>query len=484
MKKANLSLMNSPSSSKRKSYRSTQIMATISVNATKEDLIKLVEAGMNIARFDASKGKEDFKIVESSLKVLREAVAEYNDKRRKESERQNLRLSRDGEEHSEKTDRCTNVHVATALDLKGSYFETGSFEANDAILLTAGSEIALTADATKEKEVNGNCIYVNHPDLLALNPNQVIIVNMEIKLSVESIDVNNMTVICMIVKGGELHPNVKMEVNIPEVETAPAMNDDLIPSINFCEQMEIDMLIAPISDSSAFNLIKCFVNPDGAPNALKVIAKLECGEAVRNVDEIIERADGVMISRSRLGRNVSPEQVLIYQKIIVAKCLKAGIPSIVASDMLKSMEKENRDATRAEIVDVVNSVFDGVDCAMLEVKVSTHAAIEKMSQSIMRAEDMINYRRLHWDLVTQVTVPPVLIASRDIANSMAIAACTIAMVNGANAIVVLTETGKTARLISKYRPECPIICVARSPVVARQVLICRGVFSITFEGKT
>lgn len=455
-------------------------MATISSEATKEDVIKMVEAGMNIARFDASNGKEDFEKVENSLKALREAIDEYNEKRRDESEQQEL--SQVGnEEKSVKYERCPNVHIATALDLKGSYYETGILAGNDSISLTAGSPVALTSEASKERQVNGQCIYVNYPNLMSLNANQLIIVNKEIKLSVGSIDSESGFMNCVVVKGGDLSPNMRMEVNIPGIKTTPPMNEALIPSINFCKQMGIDMIIAPILFQNAFSMIKCVVNLDGALNALKVVAKLEGGEAVSNIDKILERADGVMISRSRLGRNVSPGHVIIYQKTILSKSLKAGIPTIVSGDILNSFE-ENHEATRAEIADVVNSVFDGADCIMLEEKVSTPGGIETMSNSILEAEDMINYRRLHWDLVSQVEVPSVPIPSRDFVNSTAIAACTAAMLNGANAIVALTETGKTAQMISKYRPECPIVCVTRCPVVARQVLMYRGVFSITFEG--
>lgn len=480
MKKANLSsydhlLMYTPSNSKRKSYRSTQIIAAVQENATKEEIVKMIEAGMNIACFKVEKGKSE-KSIEPTLKVLKEAVTEYNQTRCKEAEKQAKMGGKiaPGE--------CLNVHVATALDVIGSSIETGTF--GQTCQLNGGIEVNLTSDSAQEANSNDQCIYVNYPDLTSLPPNQSIIINGEIKLEVARVDDQGDFVTCTIIKGGELKAGEAFEVNIPGIKVdLSGAADDVSKLAAFCKKNEIDMIFTPINNPSAFKKMKCLANSEDSPQVLKVIAKLEGQEAVQNVDKIIENADGVMVSRGRLGRSLqSPEQVIIYQKNIIAKCLKAGVPSIVANDMLKSMQN-NGEATRAELSDAVNAVLDGADCTMLDENVSTEAAIQTMCNIVMEAEDMINFRRLHRELLTHVSVPPSPITSYDFTDAIAISACTAAMVNAANAIIVLTDSGKSVRKISKYRPECPIVAVARTPAVARQCLLSRGVFSIVSGGK-
>lgn len=478
MKKANLSLFDhlllyTPTSSKKKPTRATQIIGTIRSEMTKEEIVEMVTAGMNVARFDASKveGKEGLKVIEASLKVFREAVEEYNEKRRKESLKQ-------GDDAVE----CQNVHVATALDLKGTFIETGEFK--EAAKFEKGGCLSLTNNVESQDASNDQTIYVNHPKLSTIQPGQVVLVG-AIKLKVFKVDSDPVDVLqCQVEKGGELAAGAKYEVNFPGTKmVSPGENEDAMSNVNFCKKNDIDMLFAPINDAESFRVFKCAVGSDNNGIGLKVIAKLEGQAAVLNADAIIEKADGVMISRGRLGRNVSPEQVIVYQKNIFAKCLKAGVPTIVASDVLKSMETEGNEPTRAEIADVVNSVLDGSDCIMLEEEVSKPECIEVLRNTIMEAEDMINYRRVHVELMTQSAVPPTPISARDFTNVTALAACSSAMINGASAIVVLTEAGKSVRMISKYRPECPIIAVTRNSVVARHCMLYRGVLSIDIGGE-
>lgn len=474
MKKATLStfdhlLQYSPTTSQHKPFRATQIIATIRDNVSKDDIILMIQGGMAIARFDAStkEGKDGLKTIETSLETFREAVKEYNDKRRKEA----LKENPEG--------KCRDVLVATALDLKGSYIETGPFRKDTT--LVQGNTVKITNDRTVEDNSDDQCIFINHPIVMSLKPDQLVVINEHVKLRVDKIDSSNDDyMICRVEKGGNLNFNQKVEVNIPSVIADLEGSETTITAINFCFKNGIDMLIAPINDPNAFKIIKCTAEAkDG--KTLKVIAKLEGAAAVQNADKIIERADGVMISRGRLSRNISPEQVIVYQKQIIAKCLKAGIPSIVASDLLKAMECAKNEPTNAEIADIVNIVVDGADCVVLEDGVSDVECIEVLRNTIMETEDMMNYRRVFLELLTQVAIPSNAI-SGCFTNGIAISACLAATVNAASAIIVLTETGKTVRMISKYRPECPIIAVTSSPAAARQCLMYRGVISIHIEG--
>lgn len=464
-------LMYTPMGPKRKTHRNTQIIGTISETMTMEEIADMITAGMNIARFDASKveGKEGLKTIESSLKVFREGVEVYNEKRRKDCLKQN-----------EDGTGCLNVHVATALDLKGTFIEAGAFQA--AANFELGSDVTLTNSIESQDASNDQTIFVNHPKLSSIQPGQTVIIDGVVKLKVIKVDSDPDDVLqCKVVKAGELRASEKLEVNFPGAKLKSTdENEQAMAMVNFCKKNELDMLFAPINDAAAFRLFKCAVEPG---SFLKVIAKLEGQAAVQNIDAIIAKADGVMISRSRLGRNVSPELVVAFQKTIFAKCLKAGIPSIVASDVLKSMETEGNDASSAETADIVNSVLDGADCVALEEGVSKPSCIGVLRDIILGAEDFINNRRLFIDLMTQLPVPPSPISTGDVTNVIAVTAVAAAMINDASAIIVLTEAGNSVRLISKYRPECPIIAVTRCPFVARSCMVYHGVMSIDIGGE-
>lgn len=476
MENSNLSpvdmlLMNSCLSSKHEPIRSTRIIVTISPELQKEEVSRMIEAGFNIARFKASKGKE-FKHIESDLKTFRDAVNDYNEKNQSEGDANPKRLK---------------FQCATAIELKGSFFKTGTFTnpENKAIELLAGNKIKLTTSSRCKDNIDDEWIYVNCSRLMFIKPNQIIILNKTIKLIVES--VNDQTdlkfINCRILNQGSLNVNdVPAEVNIPGMNMNFGVPEETEDAIKFCHNQSIDMLFVPVNDPEVLKIVKFLVKAEGKSTQLKVIAKLEDEKAIFNIDEIIKRADGVMLSRNRIRRNMQSGQLSIHQNNILAKCLISGVPTIVASNILVSMKDKSSRGSRAELDDIFSTVLGGSDCLMLGRKVSTSACINVLEQTIMKAEDTIDHRNQYWMFLNQSVLPsPIQIY--DFTNVTANTACTAAMLSGANAIVVLTETGNTVGMISKHRPACPIIAVASSAAVARHCCLFSGVFSIQFDGE-
>lgn len=491
MRKATLSIHDSnvcfkPATCKRKTFRTTQIIASIPITsgdddkAEKEELMSMIEAGLNIACFDASQGKECLNLIKTKLEKFREAVKEYNMKRCADIRAQ-LAMT---EECDPKDWECMEVNVATALDLKSIYIETGTFAAETAETLALDDSVVLTNKPEQKDESNKTKIYVDYADLTKIPKNQNIVINECIILQVEGKEDDDNSIKCKVIQAGMLPgKDQKAEVNITGLKTnLGGVADDLQTMTTFCRNNDITMMFIPIENPQSMKSIKCVVNPDGDDKKIKVVAKVESLDSVNNIEQIIEKADGVCIGRDRLGRNVPTEQVTAYQKMIIAKCLKTGIPSIVLNNV---MSKINADVicgpSRAETADVFNCVLDGVDCMMLDVKNSRKEAIRTLQFTIMEAEDMTNYRRMNRDLMTQVSVPCAPIHCGYFTDSLAIAATTCAMVNGASAIIVLTDNGRTAKYVSKYRPECPIIVVTKSSSMAERCLLHRGVISIVSD---
>ena len=458
--------MLSPISSDIRQIRSTKVMTTITDDLTKDDIISLFKDGINIARFDGSTGKDCFQHIELKLQDLRAYINDYN----KESN--------------------SVSHFATALDLKGSFYETGIIQpAKDQAQFTSqvlenGQNVSLTNAISLKDKSDTDWIYVNCNDLMSLESCQIIFINEEIKLIVESVEgrcCEPKAINCRVLVGGLLSWGRRMEVNIPGLKVSLSPPEDLQSAVEFCKRNEIDILIASINDRQVFGIIKDLINFDGNPSTLKLIAKIETEEAFRNVDNFIEKVDGLMVLRDRLCRNISPEQVVTLQKKIIAKCLKGGILSVVAGNLFESMKNEDDDGTRAEIADVVSFVLDGADCVML--KNSTRKRFGVLHNTIMEAEAMINYRHKFLDILDRVSETPQFFTLNDVSNVIASAACTTAMVNESNAIIVVTGSEHIVLQLSMFRPKCPIIAVTRSPHVARLCCLYRGVNPILFDSE-
>ncbi|KAJ2790855.1 Pyruvate kinase, partial [Coemansia helicoidea] len=211
---------------------------------------------------------------------------------------------------------------------------------------------------------------------------------------------------------------------------------------------------------------------------IHIVAKIESTQGVDNFDEILAETDGVMIARGDLGVEIPPAQVFIVQKMIIAKCNVAGKPVICATQMLESMTYNPR-PTRAEVSDVSNAVMDGADCVMLsgETAKGTYPlhAVRMMSDIALLAESAIAYPPLFNEIRAAIELP---VGTTEATCSSAVNAV---MEQGAKAIICITTTGTSARLLSKYRPAVPILVVTRNYHTARQVHLSRGCYPFHYQ---
>jgi pyruvate kinase len=225
-----------------------------------------------------------------------------------------------------------------------------------------------------------------------------------------------------------------------------------------------------VRKASDIDYIRDVLGPRGSH--IKIIAKIENQEGLHNYDEILNATDGIMVARGDLGMEIPPEKVFIAQKWMIEKCNLVGKPVVTATQMLESMIKAPR-PTRAEAGDVANAVLDGTDCVMLSGESANGDyplnAVTIMAKICVEAEKMTDYRRVYNDL--RLFTPGPL----STAESVASAAVSTVLDLNIDLIIVLTDTGKIARYVAKYRPPVPILACSVSLPVVKQLNTSRGV---------
>jgi len=236
--------------------------------------------------------------------------------------------------------------------------------------------------------------------------------------------------------------------------------DDLV---EFGLKKGVDMIAASfVRKAEDVENIRDVLGPRGAH--IKIISKIENQEGLNNYDEILAATDGIMVARGDLGMEIPPEKVFIAQKWMIEKANVAAKPVVTATQMLESMINAPR-PTRAEASDVANAVLDGTDCVMLSGESANGAypieSVTIMSKICCEAEKTIDYKRLYDD-IRSYTSPPVPTAE-------AVAAAAVGCVNDLqiDLVIVLTDSGKLARLVAKYRPRVPILAISVSNPVIR-----------------
>ncbi|KXN83642.1 Pyruvate kinase [Leucoagaricus sp. SymC.cos] len=425
-----------------KYFRKTSIIATIGPKVnTVEKLAELRRAGVNIVRMNFSHGSYEYH--QSVIDNTRKMVA--------------------GDPHGRP--------VAIALDTKGPEIRTGLTRDAKDYSIKAGHEFIVTTDPKYNEASDDQYMFVDYANLPKVTaPGKLIYVDDGIlSLLVLSIDGTNVRV--RAVNNGNI--SSRKGVNLPKTNVdLPALSEKDKSDLRFGVRNNVDMIFASfIRRGDDVRQIREVLGPDGAN--IKIIVKIENEQGVANFDEILKECDGVMVARGDLGIEIPASQVFLAQKMMIAKCNIAGKPVIVATQMLESMTFNPR-PTRAEVSDVANAVLDGADCVMLSGETAKGAypiqSVLMMAETCLLAESAICYPPLYDDLRSMQPRPT------ETAETVAIAAVAAAAEQDAKALLVLSTSGNSARLVSKYRPKIPIITVTRNEQTARQIHLHRGCY--------
>jgi pyruvate kinase len=359
-----------------------------------------------------------------------------------------------------------NSPTAILLDIKGPKIRTHNFQ-NDGVDLKEGDEFTficgeeILGDATK-CSISYDTLYEDVQE-----GGSILVDDGLLEFKIKKVD--GKRIICEVIVGGTIKNH--KGVNVPNVNIKlPAITDKDKEDLIFGCEMGIDFVAASfIRKASDVLEIREVLNNHGGKN-IKIISKIENQEGVNNIDSIIEVTDGVMVARGDMGVEIPIERVPLIQKSIINKCNKAGKIVITATQMLDSMIRNSR-PTRAEACDICNAIFDGTDAIMLSGESASGSypieAAKTMSRIAKETEAHLDYE----NMISKLQEPSLSAFSDAISYSAAKTAIKLPT----KAIIAATQSGATGRLLSKYKPSCPIIAITPHEEVRRSLSLNFGV---------
>ena len=418
--------------------RRTKIVCTLGpTSEEKAVIVSLVRAGMNVARLNMSHSTHQMH--EKSIALIREIANELN------------------------------TPIGILADLQGPKIRVGTLK--EKVILEPGQQFILTT-----RDVPGNAIAVSVslkelPE--SVHKGQVILLDDGL-LELVVDEVENTDIYTTVVRGGELKDHKGINLPNASIKTSSITQKD-ISDLEFVIKHDVDM-VALSFVRTAQDVVQLRSIMEEFGGSIPIISKIEKHEAVTNIDDIIAASYGIMVARGDLGIEIPIEQVPIVQKMIIEKCNQQAKPVITATQMLDSMIR-NPIPTRAEATDVANAVFDGTDALMLsgetafgQYPVDAAATMAKIAQY---AEDSIMYK---------ATMEERKIYTRAIiTDAIALSASESAKTLGADCIITATQSGYTARKISKYKPQIPVIAVTTNQKVVNQLSLSYGVVPVQIK---
>lgn len=423
--------------------RKTKIVCTIGPASESEEMIeKLINAGMNVARLNFSHGSH--------------------------------------EEHKGRIDTIRKVAkrldkiVAILLDTKGPEIRTHNMK-DGIIELERGNEVIVSMNEVEGTPEKFSVTYENLINDVQVG-SYILLDDGLIELQVKDIDHAKKEVKCDILNSGELKN--KKGVNLPGVRVSlPGITEKDAEDIRFGIKENVDFIAASFVRRPSDVLEIREILEEQKAN-ISVFPKIENQEGIDNIAEILEVSDGLMVARGDMGVEIPPEKVPMVQKDLIRQCNKLGKPVITATQMLDSMQRNPR-ATRAEASDVANAIYDGTDAVMLSGETAAglypEEAVKTMRNIAVSAEAAQDYKKLLSDRTKLVET--------SLVNAIGISVAHTALNLNVKAIVAATESGSTARTISKYRPHSDIIAVTPSEETARQCSIVWSVQPVVKKGR-
>ncbi len=423
------------------SKRKTKIVCTIGpASSTECTLRSMINAGMDVARLNFSHGDHaSHKVTADMIKKVREELGTY---------------------------------TALLLDTKGPEVRVGTFK--EPIMLEKGAEFSLVFDDIVGDETKVSITYKDLWRDLKVGA-RILIDDGLVELRAE--EVNCERIRCTVINGGRV--SNRKGVNLPDVQLSlPFLSERDKADIKFGIDEDFDFIAASfVQRAEDIVELREFCEKNGNSN-IKIIAKIENAAGVENADEIIKVSDAIMVARGDMGVEIPMEDIPIVQKKLITKAYNAGKPAITATQMLDSMTKNPR-PTRAEITDVANAIYDGTSAIMLSGETAAGAypveSVRTMASIAVRTESDISYTERFSRNQSGFT---------SVTTAISHAACTTASDLGANAVVAVTKSGQTARMISRFRPETPIIGCSPSLKVCRQLSLSWGVTPLLIEEQT
>jgi pyruvate kinase len=422
--------------------RRTKIVCTIGPASDSISMIKkLLVAGMDVARLNFSHGThEEHK---RRIKSIRQAAEE------------------------------TGQNVAIMLDTKGPEIRLGFFK-EEPVRLEQGDQVVLTTEPVKGDRKLIPITYSGLPGDVRIGDTILVADGL---IAMKVLSTTDTEIYCTVMNAGEL--TSQKGVNVPGVEVSlPSITEKDVQDIIFGVEQKLDYIAASFIRKASDVLSIRHILEEAGGN-LDIISKIESRKAVNNLDEIIKVSDGIMVARGDLGVEIPVEEVPLLQKTIIEKCNLVGKPVVTATQMLESMIHNPR-PTRAEASDVANAIFDGTDAVMLSAETAIGKypleSVEMMARIARRSEAALHYEEM---LIKKGTDT----LKQTVTNAISYATCAIAQNLGAAAIIISTESGHTAKMVSRYRPRAPIVAVTPSAEVMRKLALIWGVNPLTAQGR-
>ena len=420
--------------------RRTKIVCTLGPSTDKEEVLRnLMKNGMNVARMNFSHGThEEQKARLDMIKKLREEL---------------------------------NLPVAALLDTKGPEIRIGDVEGGK-LELKPGQEFTLT---TEEMLGTEKKVTITYKELYKdVEPGDSILIDDGL-IGMEVVRIDESDIVCRVKNGGFISNH--KGVNVPGVELKmPFVSQKDYEDIVFAAEQDYDFIAASFTRTAEDIMEIRKILQEHGGEKIHIIAKLENKQGVKNCEDILRVADGIMIARGDMGVEIPLEEVPVIQKELIRKAMHMGKPVITATQMLDSMMKNPR-PTRAETSDVANAIYQGTSAIMLSGETAAGAypieAVQTMAKIAERTEQDIDYSREF--------KPRKLAEAPDVTSAISHATCTTAADLKAAAIVAVSKSGRTVSRIAKYLPVCPIIGCTTDERVYRQLNLLWGVTPVVMK---